>query len=462
MIHRHTLSLTLLASILLAGCGKRVPETEPADIPRLEAAVQADPYDPAALTRLGMAQYRARRLTEAEATLDRAVGTGQAPGAAYLYLGLTREDGEDWSGARSAYLSYIERGSSDSLKQEIQDRLDYVLRQEFRAQARAAVAGEEELSGRDPTAGSIAVLPFRLLTEGDELLPLQVALADMMTTDLALSGGLTVLERTRVQSLLREMALEEGGYTSPETGARAGRILMAEHVIQGTLAALPDDTLRFDTDILHIQRGESAGDATAQRPLDDLFDMEKEAVFRILDILGIETTAAEREAIGQNRAANLLAFLAYGRGLMAMDGGDFVLAQEHFREALEADPGFVAAQEASLGAAALGRAANVTPFQISSIAGSELSSLVGAMATSEAAVFTTGASTFTSSILETVTEGVVPNPAGLVVDLGSILTGADPQSLIRNPVQEVKGQEGITSPGLVSVRITITLPGGGD
>jgi tetratricopeptide (TPR) repeat protein len=462
MIRTRFLPLALLGATLASGCARRIPETEPADIPRLEAAVQANPYDPEALTYLGVAQYRARRLTEAAEILGRAVATGEAPGAAYLYLGLTREDQEDWSGARDAYLAYIERGSSDSLKQEIQDRLTLILRQEFRAQAREVVAREEELSGQAPTVGTVAVLPFRLLTEGDELIPLQVALADMMTTDLALSGGLTVLERAQVQSLLREMALEEGGYASPETGARAGRMLRTAHIVQGTLASLPEDTLRFDTDVVDVGRGASAGDATAQRPLEHLFDMEKEAVFRILDILGVETTAAEREAIGQNRAENLLAFLAYGRGLLAMDEGEFGQAQEYFREAIQADPGFDAAQEASLGAASLIRTSEVTPFQISSMAGLELSAFAGGLPTAGLSVMTTGASTLSSNILETVTEGVVPNAAGLVVDLGSVLIGADPQSLIRNPVQEVKGQEGITSPGLVSVRITITLPGGGD
>ncbi len=462
MIRTRFLPLTLLGATLLSGCARRIPETEPADIPRLEAAVQANPYDPEALTRLGVAQYRARRLTEAEGTLGRAVATGEAPGAAYLYLGLTREDEEDWPGARDAYLAYIERGGSDSLKEEIQDRLTHILRQEFRAQAREVVAREEELSGQAPSVGTVAVLPFQLLTEGEDLLPLQVALADMMTTDLSLSGGLTVLERAQVQSLLREMALEEAGYASPETGARAGRMLRAAHVVQGTLVALPEDTLRFDTDVLDVGSGASAGDATSQRPLDDLFDMEKDAVFRILDILGVETTAAEREAIGQNRAANLLAFLAYGRGLLSMDEGEFGRAQAHFQEALQADPGFDAAQEASLGAASLIRTTEVTPFQISSRAMAELSALSGGLAAAGMSVMTTGTGTLSSNILETVTEGVVPNAAGLVVDLGSVLVGADPQSLIRNPVQEVKGQEGITSPGLVSIRITITLPGGGD
>jgi hypothetical protein len=68
----------------------------------------------------------------------------------------------------------------------------------------------------------------------------------------------------------------------------------------------------------------------------------------------------------------------------------------------------------------------------------------------------------TSSILEATTEGLVPSPATAIVDLGSTTTGVDDQMGGRNPVQESQGQEGVTQPGSVTIRITIRLPGGGD
>ncbi len=460
MRHRLVLPMAFVGSTLLSfsGCVRNIPLPEPADLPRLEEAVRANPYDPESLTQLGMAQYRARRVEEAEATLNQAVGTGEAPGIAYLYLGLAHEDQEEWSGARSAYVSYIERGQYGELRQEIEERLDLIIRQEFRSQARELVAQEEELSGQSPTPGSVAVLPFRLITDNEDLLPLQVALADMMTTDLALSGGLTVLERAQVQGLVTEMALSEAGYTAPETGARAGRMLRAEHVIQGAVAALPEDTIRMDSDVLNTGRVESAGDATAQASMEGLFDIEKETVFRILDILGVEVTAAEREAIGQNRAANLLAFLAYGQGLQALDEGNFADAQRFFSEALQADPGFTAAQTARTEAEGLVQISETSPFMISSRTGSEFSPSAGG----STGVSTTGTSTSMSSLLEATTEGVVPGPAGLIVDLGTVLTGSDIQSFLRDPLQEAQGQEGVTEPSTVSIRITIRLPGGGE
>jgi hypothetical protein len=104
----------------------------------------------------------------------------------------------------------------------------------------------------------------------------------------------------------------------------------------------------------------------------------------------------------------------------------------------------------------------VSPFMISSRTGSEFSPPGISGSVGDPGVMTTGLSSSISSLLESTTEGVVPGPAGPIVDLGSVLTGADIQSFLRDPVQESQGQEGGTGPTTVSIRITIRLPGGGD
>ena len=365
-------------------------------------------------------------------------------------------------GAREAYTSYIDEGRYGPLKEEIQRRLVLIAREELRAQAQSALALEDELSTQDPSPGSVAVFPFHLTTGDEELMPLQVALADMMTTDLGLSGGVTVLERTQVQSLLTEMSLTEAGFTSPETGARAGRLLRAEHVVQGALTTLPEEALRFDTDVLNTVRRSSAGEASAQNPLAELFDMEKETVFQLLGILGVEITPAEREAINQNRAENILAFLSFGRGLMAMDDGNFSDAEQFFSQAIELDPAFSAAQDAQVEAGDLQEAGSTSTESVSSQAGSELGASAVQAPTTDPGVGTTGTSTSGSSILQSTTEGVVPSPTGAIMSLGSTSSGTEGQTQNRDPTQEGKGQEGVTTPTTATIRITITRPGGGD
>jgi len=452
--------LALVGLALLSGCVRRMPEPTPQDIPRLERAVEARPGDVQALTRLGIAYFKAGDHPTAQTILDRALTTGQAPGAAYLYKGLVSEELEDWAGARQAYASYVERGEYGPLKEEIQDRLTLMVRRELRARARETLAREEEIAQRDPRPGTVAVFPFRLTGESEELEPLQVALADMMTTDLALSGGLTVLERTRVRALLEEMALQEAGLTAPETGARAGRLLQAQHVVQGALTPLPDRVLRFDTDVLATRERESRGEASAQDQLSRIFDVEKEAVFQILDILAVDLTPAERQAINENRSENLLAFLAYGRGLMAMDRGDYDQARQFFGESLDADPAFGPALEGRTEAEALQDAALTSTDQVASRAMPELAALTSLPLPVEPPGSLAELATATSSLLWSMTHEVVPSPSILLVNPGGILSDVLADVQHRDPLQEAIGLEGVTIPEIGIIRITIPRPGG--
>jgi TolB-like protein len=307
----------------------------------------------------------------------------------------------------------------------------------------------------------VAVFPFQMVTQNDELMPLQVALADMMTTDLALSGALTVLERTQVQSLVTEMALTEAGFTESATGARAGRLLQAEHVVQGAITTLAQDALRFDTDVLNTVQESSAGEATGEDALEQIFELEKETVFQVFQILGVALTPAEREAIGANRAENLQAFLAYGQGLMAMDRGDYTTAGQFFNQAVQLDPGFAAAQQGEAEAEALQEAGANTTEDVAGRSEQELAPPTVDVAP-DVDVATAGTSTSSTTILDNTVSEVVPSPVTVITDLGSTSTGADEQGKNREPTKESKGQEGVTPPTTASIRITIPRPGGGD
>ena len=449
----HVLLAVLLPTIA-GGCARRIPDVDPAELPALRAALQTRPDDADLRTRVGIALFKAGQHQDAVATLGPAVQAGDAPAAAYLYLGLANEELQNWGAARQAYTSYIESERTDPLLDQVRGRLQLVVRREVQEQARQTVAQEAQLSQQPPAVRSVAVFPFRLTTANEELEPLQVALADMMITDLGLSGGLTVLERTQIQSLLDEMALTEAGYAEASNGTRAGRMLRAEHVVQGALTPLGAD-LRFDASVVNTQRGSAAGNMGQQQAIDALFDLEKAIVFEVLTILGVELTPAEREAINNNRAENLLAFLAYGRGLQAMDRGDFAAAAGFFNQAIQLDPGFEPAR-------AQGQQAE------------QLSGVAGTTTTDFAETFAGGGGPITappdlplppadvSQTLSNVDQGVNPTPTASTIDLGSAGapdSGPAQQNQNRDPVQESSGSDDVTKTSTAKVMIQIRRPG---
>lgn len=434
-------ALFVLVVPLLAGCIRAVPQVGPGDIPRLERAAAAAPRDLDTRVHLGIAYYRAERYDAARATLGRAVEEGATSGAAFLYLGLANEALENWTGAREAYSRYLEVGRFDPLKDNLRARLALIVRNELRQQARMAVERERELSAQRPTPRSVAVFPLRFVGENEELAPLQVALADMMTTDLALVRGLTVLERARVQALLTEMALTEAGYVDPATGARAGRMLRAEHVVQGVFTTLGEEALRIDAAVLDPRAARARSQLTNEGRLQALFDVEKQVVFRVLDVLGIEITPAEREAITENRTENLLAFLAYGRGLQALDRGDYAQAAAFFQQAVQLDPNFGRAQQQVVQASELQAAAQVTPQQVSQQATQELEPAGVSGAPAEATAATTAGG---ETLLQQTANEIAPTPATQIVTAGTVQEGSTQQASTRDPAQEGQRSEGGT------------------
>ncbi|MDH3271585.1 MAG: hypothetical protein OEN56_09650 [Gemmatimonadota bacterium] len=483
------LGLVCAAGAGPAACATGLPDVQPADIPRLEQEVSAQPGDTDLQVQLGVAQFRALDYDAARQTLQAAIEAGTESGAALLHLGMANEELEDWSGARRAYNQYLSVGVSATGRAEVRKRLTMIGRNLLRTQAQQALAQEQEITAMGQiTPQSVAILPLGFNSEREDLEPLIYALSDVMITDFKVSKALVVLERAQIQALLDEMALTPAGYADSETGARAGRLLRAEHVFQGFLTTLGDNDLQTDADVLDVPSTSSAGQIRESAGLERLFDMEKQLVIRtIREVLGVELTPAEERTILENRMSNVLALLAYGRGLRQLDLGNYAAAQAEFEAMMSLEPGGFDGAEVAMGeAAALVDASGTSTVDLAGVAGAtgewgrgffapppastteDLASLgirlqapLGAGATDGQATTDNSA----SNTLRNVSEGVDPTPTATTLDLGSAGQSANPtpnqsQPTSRDPTQESSGLETIPGTAEALIRIIIRRPGG--
>jgi len=466
----------LLAGVLsLAACATGLPDVQASDVPRLQQEVAASPEDTDLQVQLGMAQFKAGDFDAAQVSLQGAVDAGNDSGAAYLYLGMVQEERQDWSAARDAYNQYLTVGSSAEARNEVRKRLTLIGRNLLRAQAQQALAQEAQIAGaNDVTPRSVAVLPLAFNSDREDLEPLIYALSDMMTTDFAVSNALVVLERSQIQALLDEMSLTSSGYAEPTTGARAGRMLRAEHVFQGVLTTLGDAELQTDADVLNVPSTSSAGELTESAELESLFDMEKQIVIRtITEVLGVALTPAEQQAILENRMSNVLAFLAYGRGLREIDRGNYEAARAEFELSVQLEPGGFASRTAAMSdVQSMIEASAFETGDLAGLAGATGELGLGAFGPPPAAVTqslvsgTSGGTRSTATVggsgtqsvlatLENVTQGVAPRPTTGTLDKGTTDSGTEQTDTTRDPVQESGGTE--TLPGTVEAQITIVI-----
>jgi TolB-like protein len=209
----------------------------------------------------------------------------------------------------------------------------------------AALTIEASIDPASFPATSVGVLPLRVAVADTMLAPLGYGMAELIMTDLARSRQLVVVDRLRVQSLVRELRLVESGVTDPAGGPRLGRILGARHLMLGSLASGEDARFRVDAHLARTEDASISALVTGAASLDDIFAAQKALVFRVFEVLGVTLTPAERAAVEQRPTRNLAALLAFSRGVQAEAELRLPEARREYAEALRLDRAFRLARE---------------------------------------------------------------------------------------------------------------------
>jgi tetratricopeptide (TPR) repeat protein len=341
---------TNLFALALVGCASAASGRS---LARLEEQQRAEPASFAVNRNLGIGYYRAGRYREASKALQTAAQHAPTDGTTALYLGLAAEELGDLAAAKRAYATYLTVGRTKRVRRQLQSRLATLTRRELTAEARRAVADEQALGAVPGSPMTVAVFPLRFTGSDTSLRPLERGLAELLSTDLARSKQLTVLERARIQAVLDELALQSSGHTDSATNVRAGRLLRAGRLVQGSVLQLDSTQLRVDAAVVDVGTMQVSGIAQGADQLEQLFALEKRIALELFDELGVQLTVAERNAIEQRPTRSLAAFLAYSRGLTAEDEGRFDDASRYYRDAVRFDPDFGSALQKNRDADAL-------------------------------------------------------------------------------------------------------------
>lgn len=206
--------------------------------------------------------------------------------------------------------------------------------------ARQALANERSLDARSTPPRSIAVPPLAIRTADTALAPLAYGLADMLMTDLARSGQVIVVERSRIDALLREMQLVRAGLVDSTNAPRVGKLMGARRLVVGALNDRGNGELGIDTRVANTADGTITSAVSARTPLASILDAEKVLAYRLFEEMGVTLTPGERAAIEQRPTGSTAAFLAFSRGVRDEAFGQYASAAANYRAAVAVDPSF--------------------------------------------------------------------------------------------------------------------------
>jgi len=206
--------------------------------------------------------------------------------------------------------------------------------------AREAVRNEQRLSVANVPMNTIGVSPLSVLSSDTAYASLGYGIAALLVQDLSKSAQLILVERLRIDAVLRELDFTRSGRVDTLTAPRVGKLIGARQVVVGSVDLRTRGTVRLQSFVANTTTGRAGSSLNGSAPLDQIFDAEKSLALRLFGAMGIALTPAERRAVEAHATRSLAAFLEFSRGTRAEAFGDFSRAQAHYAAAARLDANF--------------------------------------------------------------------------------------------------------------------------
>ena len=189
----------------------------------------------------------------------------------------------------------------------------------------------------DQTPKTMAVLPFEnnSVTDPDRYDPLSKGLSAMLITDLKnSSASLQLIERDKIQALLKEIALSQSGIVDQSTAVKAGKILGAQSIVFGSFMVLGNQ-VRMDARIIKVETSEVVMAESIVGESGGLINLAMDLAGKIAKSMKVAFKPPRVKSEGDINAA-----LYFSKGLDAFDRGDKKEAKKMFSKSIELDPAY--------------------------------------------------------------------------------------------------------------------------
>ncbi len=257
---------------------------------------------------------------------------------------ITYAKGEDYLKKAVDYLNRISQIGPcvvplphDMWPKELRDKWYELLK------AKSALACNEPAS---PKVKTIAIMEFDNYSVGkyqQELGLLSKGLADFFEHDFSKISALKVVERDKIDFVLKELEMQKSGMVDAAAAVKVGKILGAQIMVFGSITQMDDKNTRMIVRAVKIETSEILASVDKEgKP--DYCKMEKELVDELAKQLNIEVNDQTRGLLQEGGTRSLDATTLYAKGLDYMDKYDYKNAYDCFKKAYDMDNSFIEAK----------------------------------------------------------------------------------------------------------------------
>ncbi len=319
---------------------QRSPAQYKAELATYIQRIKSNPRDSEAYREIGIIGYELKKYSLARKFLVKAYKFNPQDGRTLYFLGLTLEAQNQLKLALQVYRKYQSLAQLSSYRSLMAGRYELVNRKLIRQEMKQLIAQEKQLSTSRISPVGIAVFPFSYYGKDKKYASLGKGISEMMITDLSQVKGLHPIERVRLQALMEEIGLGQTGLIKEDSAPRFGKLLGAGKIVHGSFDILSKKKVQFNAAFWDILKNKFPQPIKEADALKNIFRIEKDLVFSLLNDMGILLTPEEKAKIQQIPTKNIRAFMAYCQGLEMEDRGDFAKAAQFFQKAVRLDPNF--------------------------------------------------------------------------------------------------------------------------
>jgi TolB-like protein len=202
-------------------------------------------------------------------------------------------------------------GSSDEISRDIKD-------------VKNIVSGDAELKNmtstddltatkdlnkrtKDVNAKRLAIIYFDNSGGEPSMDKLKKGLADMLITDLSNVSMLDIVERDKLEAILKEQKLSSSKDFDPSTAAKVGKLLGAEIILTGGYFDMMG-SLRIDARFIDVETGKILKSDGVDGATSSFFKIQKQLAWKIINNMDVKISDNEKKELELKEKSKALSF----------------------------------------------------------------------------------------------------------------------------------------------------------
>lgn len=225
------------------------------------------------------------------------------------------------------YLVSKQSGTSDEMSKDIKDVKEIVKGdaeiKNMSSSDDLSVTKELNERTKDKNAKRIAIIYFDNSGGDPAMNALKKGLADMMITDLSNIRMLNIVERDKLEAILKEQKLNNSKEFDAGTASKVGKLLGAQIILTGSYFDM-FGSIRVDARFIDVETGQILKSDGVEGQTTSFFKLQKQLSWKIIKNLDTKITDDEKKEIEQNEKSKALSLgdmNEYSKALDLFDNG---------------------------------------------------------------------------------------------------------------------------------------------